>query len=103
MARLLSYCAFWPCLVIPLNLVHTLLWGDRRHLVRKRLQMDGPVVEPDAAAVIEPGQGVLEPILIVPLGEVFARVGAAAFCPANRRMQADGRLPEHVVELERLG
>src|SRR6185437_15354853 len=37
-----------------------------------------------------------------PLGEVFPRMSAAAFGPANCRTDADARLRQHVVELERL-
>jgi len=54
------------------------------------------------AIIIEPAQAVLEPVSIIPLRKIFARMGAAAFCAPDRRVQADSCLREHVVEFERL-
>jgi hypothetical protein len=42
----------------------------------------------------------LEPILVIPLRKVLPRMCTAAFRPADRRMQADTRLGEHIVKFE---
>ena len=65
--------------------------------------MHRPIVEPDVAVFIEPAKAMFEPVLIVPFREILARVSAAAFRPANGRLDADTRLRQHVVEFERLG
>jgi hypothetical protein len=46
--------------------------------------MDRPMVEPDASVLIEPGQRVLEPILIIPLWKILARMRAATLRSADR-------------------
>jgi hypothetical protein len=63
--------------------------------------MDWPVVEPDAPGLIEPAECMLEPILVIPLRKVLPRMCTAAFRPADRRMQADTRLGEHIVKFKR--
>lgn len=45
----------------------------------------------------------LEPILVVSFRKVLARMRTTTFRAANRRMKADTRLGEHIVEFERLG
>src|SRR4029077_721648 len=52
---------------------------DIRHVVCQRVGMHRPVVDGDLAGIgVEPGQGVLHPVLVVALWEILAGVGAAA-------------------------
>src|SRR5262249_2722909 len=81
--------------------VHALCWRDRGDLLRKWLQMDRPVVEPDAAGVIEPGESVFEPIFVVSLRKVSSRMCAAAFRPSDSGVKTHFRLGEHIIEFER--
>ena len=57
--------------------------------------MHRPVVEGDLAGlVVEPGEGVLHPVLVVALGEVLARVGPAALLPVQGAGDRHRRLAE---------
>jgi|SRR5208337_2312750 len=82
--------------------VNTLLRRARGDHVRQRLQVNRPIVQPYPAAVIEPSQGMLEPILVVSLRKILSRMCAAAFGAPDGGVKTDARLREHVVELERL-
>src|SRR5258707_4443061 len=77
--------------------VYALLRRYRRHVVREGLHMNRPVVEPNAAIIIEPTKCMLEPVLVIPLRKILPRMCTAAFRPADRRMKADARLGEHIV------
>src|SRR5712691_11361861 len=65
-------------------------------LVRQREEVHRAGTEPHLAVAIEPGKRVLEPVLVVALGEILARMGAAALGPVLGRMQRDGRLLQQV-------
>src|SRR5262245_14148049 len=54
------------------------------------------------APAVEPGDGVLHPILVVALGEILMHVRAAAFLAVGGAMHGDHRLAEQIVELKRL-
>ena len=64
--------------------------------------MHRAVVEAHAPGTLHPGQGVLQPVLIVALGEILARMRAAALGAVGRRMDGRGRLQQQILELERL-
>src|SRR5205085_7146085 len=68
--------------------------------------MHGTVVYPRSAALaapaVEPGDGVLHPVLVVALGIIFLHVRAAAFLAVGGAMHGDDRLREEIVELQRL-
>src|SRR5579863_9210080 len=74
----------------------------RLHVVRERLQVHRPVVEPNLTACVHPDERVLAPVHIVALGKILARVRATALVTLLRG--ADGRdgLQHQVLELEGL-
>ena len=60
--------------------INPLLRLDVLHFVRQRVGMHRPVIELHLAGlVVEPGQRVLHPVLVVALGEILARMRAARF------------------------
>src|SRR5262245_11170133 len=72
------------------------------HLVRECVKVHWPVAETHLAVAVPPAEGVPEPVAVIALGEVLARVRAAALGAVQRRMQHDRRLPDEIVELQRL-
>src|SRR5271167_4348259 len=60
------------------------------------------VAEPHPAGLVAPGEGVLEPVLVVALGVILAGVRAAALGAVEGGVERDRRLPDQIVELERL-
>src|SRR5690349_8606920 len=60
------------------------LGRNRFHVVAQRLHMHRPVAKAWIAVLAQPGNGVLQPVRIVALGEILARMGAAAFGPVGR-------------------
>src|SRR5690606_29404734 len=79
---------------------------DILHLVRQRIFVDRAGFEADAAALaapaVEPGGGVLHPVLVVAVGIILASVGAAAFLAVDRAGDGDAGLGDQVVEFQRL-
>src|SRR3954452_19238525 len=75
-------------------------------LVGERIFVDRAVIDADRAAgaapAVEPGGAVLHPILVVALGIILVRVGAAAFLAVDRAGDGDRSLGDQIVELERL-
>jgi hypothetical protein len=65
--------------------------------------MDGPVAQSNLVPVIEPGERVLEPVVIVSLGKILARMSAAALRASERGMKTDACLGQHIVQFQRLG
>jgi hypothetical protein len=63
--------------------------------------MDRPVGEANITVIIEPTEGMLEPIFIVSLRKIFPRMGAATFRPPDSGVKTDARLGKHIVEFER--
>src|SRR5579885_455479 len=60
--------------------INPLLRLDISHVVGERIGVHRPVVDGDLAAFgVEPRQRVLHPLLVVALGKILARMGAAAF------------------------
>ena len=74
---------------------------DRLNLIGKRGEVDWPVVDQDAAVLLQPGKGVFEPVRVVAGRVVLTRVRAPAFGSSQCGMQADARLRHQVIELER--
>src|SRR5689334_25363450 len=68
--------------------------------------VDRAIVDPDGAALpaptIEPGDGVLHPVLVVTLWIIFLHVRAPALLAVGGAMHRHHRLGEQIVELERL-
>ena len=54
----------------------------------------------DMVVVAKPGQGMLEPIFVVALREMFPGMCTATLRPPNCRAKTDTCLGERVVELE---
>src|ERR1700721_4313205 len=53
---------------------------DIGHVVGERVGVHRPVIDGDLARIgVEPGQGVLPPVLVVAIGKTLPRVGATAF------------------------
>ena len=65
--------------------------------------MNRSVADLNRPATVEPDERVPEPVLVIALGIILARMGAAALGPILGRMQSDDRLLQQVFELERLG
>src|ERR1700722_1269234 len=74
-------------LVADRTLIHPLLGRDCGYFIRQRLQMNRPIVQPNRAVLIKPGECMLEPVLIVSLRKILPRRSAATLCAANRRVQ----------------
>src|SRR6202035_6134141 len=63
---------------------------DIGHVVGERVGVHRPIVDGDLARIgVEPGQGVLHPVLVVAVGEILARMGAAAFRAVDRGISGD--------------
>jgi hypothetical protein len=63
--------------------------------------MKRAIVKTNPILVIEPRKSVFEPSFVVSLRKIFPGVSAATLRSTDRGMKAQGRLGEHVVELER--
>src|SRR5512132_1786060 len=59
--------------------VHARLRRDVLGLVGQRIRVHRSVAERDPAALVDPGERVLHPVLVVARGEVLARACASAF------------------------
>src|SRR5580700_4809900 len=58
---------------------------DIGHVVGERVGVHRPIVDADPARNgVEPGQGVLHPVLVVAIREILPRVGATAFGAVDR-------------------
>src|SRR6185295_1016177 len=82
--------------------IHPRLRLDVAHLVGQRVGVHRPVVDGHPAVVVEPGERVLHPVLVVAVGEILARMRAAALGAVRRRLHGDDRLGDEIVELQRL-
>ncbi len=69
----------------------------RERFYRQRFQAHGLVVQPVAFTEI---QRMLEPLVVIPFGEVITCMGAAAFCPGLRRHHGSHRNLDQVVEFQ---
>src|SRR5258708_13908460 len=66
------------------------------------IQLHRPVVEPGGALVVYPAQGMLHPILVVPVRKVLAGLSAAALPPILRRLIGRDALPHQICEFQGL-
>ena len=64
--------------------------------------MDRAIAEPDLAVGVEPGQRMFQPMDIVAVGIILARMSAAAFRPRQSGIDGHRRLRQEIVELQRL-
>src|SRR6516162_11220813 len=64
--------------------------------------MDRAIADLDPTLAIEPDERVLEPVPVVALRIVFARMRTAALGSVFGRVQGDHRLLQEVLEFERL-
>src|SRR5262249_28935991 len=71
--------------------------------VRQRKKVDRAVTDLDLTLIIDPDECVLEPVSVVALGVILARVSASALGPVFGRMQGNNRLFQQVFKLECLG
>lgn len=82
--------------------VDTLDGGDVGHLVIKGLVMNGPVVQPDLAGFrVQPGEGVLCPVGVVPIREILASVSTSALLARLGTVHREDSLGKQVLELQR--
>src|ERR1700746_1174056 len=86
-----------------LLLINSGLGREGLHLVRQREEMNRAVTDFDLTPAVEPRDRMLEPVLIVALRIVLARVGAAALGPVLGGVQGTDRLLQQILEFERLG
>jgi len=56
------------------------------HLVRQREEVNRAVADLDRPLAVKPDDGVPEPVLVIALGIILARVSAPAFGPVLGRM-----------------
>src|SRR6516165_4210233 len=83
--------------------IHPLFGLDVRNVVGERVGVYRAVVERDlSGGVIEPGQGVLHPILVVAVGEILARMSAATLGAVDCGIHGDNGLVNQIGEFERL-
>src|SRR5882672_7169726 len=68
--------------------------GYRFDVAGQGVQMHRPIVEPGRALGVNPAQGMLHPILVVPVRKILARLSAAALLPIQRRMHGSDGLPQ---------
>src|SRR5690606_12138768 len=87
---------------IAYRLVRSRLRRYRLDVAGQRLQVHWPVIEAHLTFLIEPRQRVLQPVHVVTLRVILPGVRTAALGPVHCGMQRDDRLPEQVLELERL-
>ncbi len=75
-------------------LIHPRFERDHLDLIGQGIHMNGTVAKAYLALVIDPGQGMLEPVLVIPLWIVFAGMRPAAFSTVIGRADADHGLAE---------
>src|SRR3970040_1793649 len=79
--------------------------GFRRYgfgVVGQRIELHGTIIEMRGALGVDPYQSVLEPVRVVALREILARVRTAAFGSIDRGFDRPHRLQQQVLELHRL-
>jgi len=64
----------------------TLCWRKALHFVGARFQTHRAIVKPDLPVCVLPGNGVLEPILVIALLKVVTRMRASRFSAGNGGM-----------------
>ena len=64
--------------------------------------MHRPVVKTNFARIADPGQGMLHPVFIVPVGEILPSMTPSALLAIVRAMHGHQRTTEHVLQLQRL-
>src|SRR5690606_27197541 len=84
--------------------IHPLLRLDILHIIRERVLMHRPVIDPDRAILPtparEPRGGVFHPVLVVTLREVLMRVGAAGFLAVVGAVEGYRSLTDEIVQLK---
>src|ERR1700730_13024509 len=78
----------------------TLCWWKAFHFVGERLQTHRAIVERDLPVCVFPGNGVLEPILVIALLKVVTRMCASRFRAGNGGMSNHDRLLRQICELK---
>src|ERR1700710_460454 len=59
--------------------IHPRLGRNVLHVVGHGVVVHRAIIDGGGAALVDPGQRVLHPVLVVARGEIFASIGAAAF------------------------
>src|SRR5271169_2624693 len=76
---------------------------DIGDVVGQRVGVHRPVVDADLAGFqIEPALRVFHPVLVVAIGEILARMRAAAFGAVDRGVHGDHGLLDQIGEFQRL-
>jgi hypothetical protein len=65
---------------------------DILNVLAQSVGMDGPILQADGTILIHPGEGVFHPVLVIPLGEIFAGVSAAALGAGDGGLHQSRRL-----------
>src|SRR5258707_9061595 len=78
----------------------TLSWRKAFHFVGARFQTYRAIVKPDLPVCVLPGNGVLEPILVIALLKVVTRMRASRFSAGNGGMSNHDRLLRQIGELK---
>src|ERR1035438_6163591 len=71
---------------------------DILNVLAQGVCMDGPIVQADSSFLIDPGEGVLHPVLVIPFGEIFAGVSAAALGAGDGRFHQRRRLKKKILD-----
>ena len=87
--------------VVPKALVGAHGWGKALDLVGQSIQTDLAVGELDVPVVVFPGDGVLEPILVVAFLEVLTRMGPTRLGSAASGVRDHHGLVCEIGELQR--
>src|SRR5438045_8396289 len=77
--------------------IHPRLRLDIADLVGQRVGVHRPVVDGDVTLLVEPGERMLHPALVVAFGEILTRVSAAAFRAIACRIHGHDRLRDEIV------
>ncbi len=77
-----------------------LCWRKAFHFVGERVQTHRAIVEGDVPVGVFPGNGMLEPILVIALLKVIARMCASRFRAGNGGMSNDDGLLRQIGKLE---
>src|ERR1035437_1741548 len=73
---------------------------DILNVLGQSLWWEGPIVQADGSILIHPGEGVLHPVLVFPLGEILACVSPATLGPGDRRIHQSRRLKNEIFKLK---
>ena len=60
--------------------------------------MHRAIIQASRAVVIDPGQSMFHPVVVIAVGKVLARVTAAALLPVRCRVDGNHRLSQQILE-----